>query len=178
MARDARIVPGDGDSRHGTVNGYSNLGCRCEICRRANTEAQRRRRERPDVRAADTAKRKARYALKRAERIASGWVPPEDRPPPEEPEPRELRPCGTYAGWHRHRRAGEDPCEGCEEAKRAYNRTQSYARQGAREREPLAPDDPRHGTMNAYNNYRCRCDACRQENAFRSAERRNRQRRK
>ena len=26
----------------------------------------------------------------------------------------------------------------------------------------LAPEDPRHGTMNAYVNFRCRCDACRQ----------------
>jgi len=23
------------------------------------------------------------------------------------------------------------------------------------------PDDPRHGTVNGYNNLRCRCDACR-----------------
>ncbi|GAA1523101.1 hypothetical protein HD600_000202 [Microbacterium ginsengiterrae] len=26
--------------------------------------------------------------------------------------------------------------------------------------EPLAPDDPRHGTNNGYVNYRCRCDPC------------------
>lgn len=25
----------------------------------------------------------------------------------------------------------------------------------------LAPDDPRHGTLNGYNNHYCRCDACR-----------------
>lgn len=25
----------------------------------------------------------------------------------------------------------------------------------------LAPDDPRHGTLNGYNNLRCRCDDCR-----------------
>ncbi len=27
------IQEGDGDPRHGTVNGYSNLKCRCEACR-------------------------------------------------------------------------------------------------------------------------------------------------
>lgn len=26
----------------------------------------------------------------------------------------------------------------------------------------LAPDDPRHGTLNGYRNYGCRCDPCRQ----------------
>jgi hypothetical protein len=35
----SRIVPGDGDPRHGTANGYANLGCRGPDCRRANAEA-------------------------------------------------------------------------------------------------------------------------------------------
>jgi len=26
---------------------------------------------------------------------------------------------------------------------------------------PLAPDDPRHGSVNAYGNLKCRCDDCR-----------------
>lgn len=30
-----RIIPGDGDHRHGTTNGYGNLGCRCQECRDA-----------------------------------------------------------------------------------------------------------------------------------------------
>jgi len=30
-----RIVPGDGDHRHGTENGYVNLGCRCKDCTNA-----------------------------------------------------------------------------------------------------------------------------------------------
>jgi hypothetical protein len=29
------------DPRHGTSNGYINLGCRCAACRRAHTVAQR-----------------------------------------------------------------------------------------------------------------------------------------
>lgn len=38
----------DGDSRHGTRNGYANHSCRCEPCTQANTEymrAQRARRQ-------------------------------------------------------------------------------------------------------------------------------------
>jgi ribosomal protein L37AE/L43A len=35
--RRGRITPGDGDPRHGTTNGYGNLGCRCASCREANT---------------------------------------------------------------------------------------------------------------------------------------------
>lgn len=33
---------------------------------------------------------------------------------------KELQPCGTYAAWQRHRNAGEEPCEACWQAKRAY----------------------------------------------------------
>lgn len=29
------ITPGDGDPRHGTTNGYTNLHCRCPDCRQA-----------------------------------------------------------------------------------------------------------------------------------------------
>lgn len=32
-----------GDPRHGTVNGYGNLGCRCQPCRDANAAEVRRR---------------------------------------------------------------------------------------------------------------------------------------
>jgi hypothetical protein len=31
-----------------------------------------------------------------------------------------------------------------------------------RDRPPLSPDDPRHGTTNGYGNLGCRCDACRE----------------
>lgn len=30
------IKAGDGDPRHGTNNGYTNYGCRCDLCRKAN----------------------------------------------------------------------------------------------------------------------------------------------
>lgn len=29
------LQSGDGDKRHGTINGYSNLSCRCEACTEA-----------------------------------------------------------------------------------------------------------------------------------------------
>jgi hypothetical protein len=32
-------------------------------------------------------------------------------------------------------------------------------------RPPLAPEDPRHGTLNAYSNLGCRCRACKDANA-------------
>jgi hypothetical protein len=35
-----RTLPLD-DSRHGTLNGYTNHGCRCDRCRQANTDACR-----------------------------------------------------------------------------------------------------------------------------------------
>lgn len=41
------------DPRHGTSNGYRNLGCRCEACKAANTEDQRRLREERRARAED-----------------------------------------------------------------------------------------------------------------------------
>lgn len=37
MAHKTKITEGDGDPRHGTSNGYSNLDCRCPLC----TEAHR-----------------------------------------------------------------------------------------------------------------------------------------
>lgn len=40
-----RIVEGDGDPRHGTTNGYSNLRCRCDDCRDAACDAARVQRE-------------------------------------------------------------------------------------------------------------------------------------
>jgi len=33
------IKPGDGDDRHGTLNGYTNHACRCDLCREANRVA-------------------------------------------------------------------------------------------------------------------------------------------
>lgn len=36
----ARFLPDD-DPRHGTPNGYANLGCRCDLCRAANTDYAR-----------------------------------------------------------------------------------------------------------------------------------------
>lgn len=35
MPVNSPIFPGDGDSRHGTVTGYKNHQCRCDLCRRS-----------------------------------------------------------------------------------------------------------------------------------------------
>ncbi len=34
-----KIKPGDGDHRHG-LNGFSNYGCRCDICRKGKADYQ------------------------------------------------------------------------------------------------------------------------------------------
>lgn len=33
----------EGDKRHGTINGYTNYGCRCDPCREANSKSTSRR---------------------------------------------------------------------------------------------------------------------------------------
>ena len=38
--------------------------------------------------------------------------------------------CGTDAGYQRHRRAGEDPCDPCKEARRNYVRSHRAKRGG------------------------------------------------
>lgn len=38
MARLNKPPLEDDDPRHGTVNGYANLGCRCDSCRRAHAD--------------------------------------------------------------------------------------------------------------------------------------------
>lgn len=40
-----------------------------------------------------------------------------------------------------------------------------------RERPTLSPGDPRHGTLNGYQHWLCRCDDCRRANAARSLAR-------
>lgn len=53
VACDSLIAPDDtatltdGDPRHGTANGYNNLGCRCTRCRSAWAERQRARSRQP-----------------------------------------------------------------------------------------------------------------------------------
>ena len=48
--------------------------------------------------------------------------PPASAPRPERKPPEPLQECGTNAGWTRHRRNNQDPCEPCREAHNAANR--------------------------------------------------------
>jgi hypothetical protein len=41
-----------------------------------------------------------------------------------------LQPCGTRAGYERHRAAGQKPCEGCTAANRAYFSRRHQQRKG------------------------------------------------
>lgn len=67
--------------------------------------------------------------------------------------------CGTHAGYERHTRYGEDPCEQCREAEREY-RTALRRRRGVKPRAA-----PRCGTVGGYSAHLRRgeatCDACR-----------------
>lgn len=80
-------------------------------------------------------------------------------------QPRTLAPCGTRTAYHRHLRRRETPCEPC----RAANRAAAVEGQQRRAAIGLPAGDPRHGTLNGYGNYRCRCDACTEANARQSA---------
>lgn len=66
-----RIQPGDGDKRHGTTGGYTNHGCRCNACRDAWNDAQRKRRMNPEYRAWNAERGRRYRARKRAERVGS-----------------------------------------------------------------------------------------------------------
>lgn len=46
-------------------------------------------------------------------------------------ERRELRPCGTSAGYMRHRRAGQDACADCKAANAEASRVKSTKRRAA-----------------------------------------------
>jgi hypothetical protein len=50
------------------------------------------------------------------------------------------------------------------ELRQSRDEWRAKARTRARRPLPLAPDDPRHGTLNGYANLGCRCDQCRAAN--------------
>ena len=87
----------------------------------------------------------ARYGVKSAKR--SGLL----RKPRTEPQPRSLKPCGTVAAYRRGCR-----CRPCVDA----NSRQAMSCQAAMRERGLPPGDPRHGTLNGYANWGCRCEAC------------------
>lgn len=60
-------------------------------------------------------------------------------------------------------------CRTCERDRMARKRLDPEYREGEKLRkrnrrvEPLAPGDPRHGTLNGYNWHKCRCELCKLE---------------
>jgi hypothetical protein len=59
--------------------------------------------------------------------------------------------CGTYAGYHRHRRAGDRPCPACRQAK--------AEREAAHRQRRLATGAFKHGTNMGWD-AGCRCTKC------------------
>lgn len=53
---------------------------------------------------------------------------------------RELKPCGTWAAYKRHLRAGEHPCGPCRQAARDQKNDRLEARRRAREKAGFTPD--------------------------------------
>ena len=56
---------------------------------------------------------------------------------------RELKPCGTWAAYKRHLRAGETPCEPCRQAARDQKNDRNEARRRARQAVGFEPDRER-----------------------------------
>lgn len=53
---------------------------------------------------------------------------------------RTLKPCGTWAAYKRHLRAGETPCEPCRQAARDQKNDRNQARRRARQAAGFEPD--------------------------------------
>ncbi len=68
-----------------------------------------------------------------AEMTALGLLRDDEAPPPPLARPgrKATQPHGTYAGYQRHRRAGEDACAHCAEASREWRRAQAAARRAS-----------------------------------------------
>jgi hypothetical protein len=68
-----------------------------------------------------------------AELTALGLLRDDEAPPPLATRGRKAtRPHGTYAGFQRHRYAGEQPCEHCAEAGHEHRRAYQRARRAAK----------------------------------------------
>jgi hypothetical protein len=69
-----------------------------------------------------------------AELTALGLLRDDEAPPPllATRGRKATQPHGTYAGFQRHRYAGEQPCEHCADAEHEYRRAYQRARRAAR----------------------------------------------
>lgn len=64
----------------------------------------------------------------------------ENRPRPHRPRPKRVtRPCGTRAGYLRHRAAAQPPCAACVGGNRQEERDKARRRRGYQGPRPLAP---------------------------------------
>ena len=80
MSNRKRIYPGDGDPRHGTVNGYQNLRCRCALCGAAWATYYREwRRSHPERLRRHADRERVRYYANR--RVVSGTITAEKEAP-------------------------------------------------------------------------------------------------
>lgn len=78
--------------------------------------------------------------------------------------PQKQAVCGTVSGYGRHLQLGEKTCAECRAANAQDRRT--------RRARVLSDGDPRHGTVNGYGNYGCRCELCLKAGAVENRRRR------
>lgn len=126
------------DPRHGTLNGYTQLRCRCDRCRAAKLDYQREYRrkqaQRPDSKHSQRELRRAYEQRPEVQQRKHELLLEKQREYQQRPDVKEKR--------------------------REYQR--EYSKQRWRNRPKLALDDPRHGTWTGYSNWGCRCDPCRE----------------
>jgi hypothetical protein len=127
------------DPRHGTLNAYSRLRCRCDECRRvAVANVPKHAKKRCTFCGKPCWSGHKSHTFVRSGRCQA--CSREARTPDH----------GTHGRYRKGCRC--DQCLSAAAARRRPRVTQ----------EPSFPaDDPRHGTRNGYNNLGCRCDACR-----------------
>lgn len=152
------------DPRHGTSNGYTSYGCRCDPCREARSRAKK---DYPSRRIHKLAARHAAQWMKaHCPREWSALVDAEwekaglERPPawrqtlaPNHPD------HGAMAGYHAGCR-----CVSCKVASKQHNAERRAAKKVKVPRVLVSelmknPDDPNHGTKLGYSRG-CRCAPC------------------
>lgn len=128
---------------HGSAGGYTNFGCRCEDCTKAQREADRLyRKNNPEKVRAYNAEYAAR--LKRT--------------------PFELIPHGTFGGYSTYACRCDDCRKANTERARLYRdaNREKFRDYAAKQRAKMRQSaNVPHGSTHGYSNYGCRCDECR-----------------
>ncbi len=145
-----------GDARHGTANGYHNLRCRCDACRKAwATHIAKRKAERPPLPPGDARHGTVNGYLNlkcRCDACRKAWATciakrRAERPPLPPGDARH----GTTNGYANLK------CR-CDACRKAW--ATCIAKRKAERRTSPIPDSVEHGRCTTYSNWSCRCSKC------------------